>query len=430
MKYSYHHRATWVLVGLISCSWATSSYAEKPPPASLQDVLVLSLNNHPLLDASNANIRAAEARLARAGRRPNPNASIEVENFAGSGNNKSFSNTEITFAFSQLVELGSKRLKRANVADAELEVFSAEYARARTRILRDVAIAFIQLLATQHQLETDNQILESAKTLYRSVSANVEAGKVPPVEEVKANVELSRARLAKLKTNNAIVSLRDRLAAAMGQQVLPVQEIRANLFGVSRPPPLNEIYESLAGSPDIARQQARIEQRQQEVALAKSKQIPNMSVSAGVRRFEASDETAAVAMLSIPLFIFDNKGTFSVEAEADLTEALSSMRVLEFTLRSEIAKVHQNVSANFAEYIVMQREVVPSAKLALDRVSESYRLGKLSLLDLIDSQRTLFEAKRQLIQSAAQYHIATIQLESLVGGQSISELDKGKGLQQ
>lgn len=421
---------THVLVGLIVLGLSARAMAQSPDPASLHDALTLSLRNHPELNAARAKIRAAEARYERAGLFPNPTGSLELENFAGSGSNKSFSNTEITLAFSQLVELGNKRKRRSKVANAEIELAAANYRRIRVDILRRVAVAFIELLAAEYQLRTDKQLRESAENLFKSVNANVEAGKVAPVEEVKANVELSRARLSQLKTGNAIIALRAKLAAVMGRQVLPVDAIFSDLFEVARPQPIEKIYAKLSESPDIQRQQALITQRQESVALAKSQKIPDVTVSAGLRRFEASDNIAAVALLSVPMFLFDNKETLAVEADANLTEALASMNSVQFRLRSELATAYQLVSANAEEFFVMQKDVVPSAELALYRVNESYRLGKLSLIDLIDSQRTLFNAKRQLIQSATQYHIASIQLESLVGGAFIAELKMEGGDEQ
>jgi cobalt-zinc-cadmium efflux system outer membrane protein len=419
-----------LLVVLLALCFGAQSLAQLPEAASLHEVLTLSLRSHPALEAERAKIRAAEARYERAGFFPNPTGSFELENFAGTGTNKSFSNTEITLAFSQLVELGNKRKRRSRVANADIELATANYRRTRVDILTRVAVAFIELLAAEYQLRTDIQLRESAEKLYKSVSANVEAGKVAPVEEVKANVELSRARLSELKTSNAIIALRARLAAVMGHQVLPIDAIFSDLFDVARPQPIEEIYAKLDNSPDIERQQALITKRQDSVALAKSQQIPDVSVSAGLRRFEASDDTAAVAMFSIPLFLFDNKDTLTVEADANLTEALAAMSSLQFRLRSELAIAYQLVSANVEEFFVMQKDVVPSAEIALYRVNESYRLGKLSLIDLIDSQRTLFNAKRQLVQSAAQYHIASIQLESLVGGAFIAESTIEEGDEQ
>lgn len=383
--------------------------------ATLPDVLSFATSTHPDLESSSAKVRVAEARHERAGLLPNPNFSVEVENFAGSGNNGSFSNSEITAAFSQMIELGGKRKRRSSLANADIQVADMEQARTHVRILRDVSLAFVNLLAAQIQLETDRQIQESADNLYSSVSANVTAGKVPPLEEVKAKVELARAKLQTLKTTNAINYSRDRLAAAIGTDVLPFNHVKADFFVTPSPESLSEIYAGISANPDVAIQNAKVSRNQHALNLAKTKRIPNVEVSGGVRRFEQSDDVAAVALISIPLFIFDSKKTFVTEAEHELTAALAATRSLRLRIRGEIARAHQSAVASYEEYRVMRDDVVPSAKLALSRVSESYRLGKLSLLDFIDSQRTFFESKRQLVQSAAQYHISSIVLESLLG---------------
>jgi hypothetical protein len=52
---------------------------------------------------------AAEARARQAGASPNPELSLDVENFAGTGVFQGFRSTETTLAVSQRIELGGKR---------------------------------------------------------------------------------------------------------------------------------------------------------------------------------------------------------------------------------------------------------------------------------------------------------------------------------
>ena len=48
---------------------------------------------------------------------------------------------------------------------------------------------------------------------------------------------------------------------------------------------------------------------------------------------------------------------------------------------------------------------------------QGYRQGKFSLLDVLDAQRTLFEAKGQYIEALATYHKAVAEAERLLGGE-------------
>ena len=394
---------------------STSVWGANDQPITLGEALLVASDSHPRLEALRSRSSASEARLERASRFRNPQLFFEAENFAGSGRTRGFSGSELTLALSQVIELGAKRKKRTNLATSEVRVVSAELRRMELRVLRDVSLSFIDLAEAEALLETDQQIAAAALTLYSSVSANVEAGKVPPVEEVKAKVELARARLMALKTQNAIANRREQLAASMGVETLRSASVDADLFGAEAPASIDQIYAHLSNNLDLAVVDSKIERAENAVAVARAEQIPNVSVSAGVRRLEGSDDNAAVMSISVPLFVFDDRKPLAVAAEHDLAATIDEKRAAELRIRKEIANAHQLLQANHNEFRVMRDEVVPSAELALERVAESYRLGKLTLLDLIDSQRTFFDAKRQVIQSASEFQRASIVLESLIG---------------
>ena len=60
---------------------------------------------------------------------------------------------------------------------------------------------------------------------------------------------------------------------------------------------------------------------------------------------------------------------------------------------------------------------MPGARRVLEATSEGYRQGKFSLLDVLDAQRTLFEARGQYIEALATYHKAVAEAERLIGGE-------------
>ncbi|MGH8598284.1 MAG: TolC family protein, partial [Gammaproteobacteria bacterium] len=83
-------------------------------------------------------IRAADGRLVQAGLRPNPEASIELENFAGSGTRRGFNSEEATLQVSQLVELGGKRAKRLQLAGAERDLSVWDKEAKRLAVITDL----------------------------------------------------------------------------------------------------------------------------------------------------------------------------------------------------------------------------------------------------------------------------------------------------
>ena len=57
----------------------------------------------------------------------------------------------------------------------------------------------------------------------------------------------------------------------------------------------------------------------------------------------------------------------------------------------------------------------PAAGTAFDAASEGYRQGKFGYLDVLDAQRTLFEARGQFIETLTAYHKAVADIEHLIG---------------
>ena len=65
--------------------------------------------------------------------------------------------------------------------------------------------------------------------------------------------------------------------------------------------------------------------------------------------------------------------------------------------------------------------MLPGAQSSFDAVSEGYRDGKFDYLKVLDSQRTLFEARGRYIDSLTAYHKAKADAERLIG-QSIDSM--------
>lgn len=88
---------------------------------TLLDALKLALENNPQLSVFSLEVRAREAAALQASLWPNPEAEIEIENFAGSGPLSGFKSTETTISIGQLIELAGKRAKRTQLANLKAE---------------------------------------------------------------------------------------------------------------------------------------------------------------------------------------------------------------------------------------------------------------------------------------------------------------------
>ena len=63
--------------------------------------------------------------------------------------------------------------------------------------------------------------------------------------------------------------------------------------------------------------------------------------------------------------------------------------------------------------IALKESIVPTAERAFTIATEGYRQGKFSYLEVLDAQRTLFDARRDLTSALATYHDTTAELDRL-----------------
>lgn len=151
------------------------------------------------------------------------------------------------------------------------------------------------------------------------------------------------------------------------------------------------------------------------MALEKSFRIPDLTVAAGPRRFSETGDTAWVAGFSLPLPVFDtNKGARRA-AEFELESTRRRNQAARVEIETGLVSVVGRLDAAVEIATALETEVVPAATSALDAVEIGYSEGKFGFLDVIDAQRTLFDARSILLDSIAEYALARVDLERLVG---------------
>ncbi len=67
-------------------------------------------------------------------------------------------------------------------------------------------------------------------------------------------------------------------------------------------------------------------------------------------------------------------------------------------------------------------QVLPGAQSAYDAATQGFELGKFNFLDVLDAQRTLFQAKAQYLRARGDAHRAAADIDRLLGdGESRGE---------
>ena len=397
------------MLGIAVHSAAAADVVSGVDSLTLEAALALAMERNPGLAARQLEIKAREARVLQAGKGPNPEISLEAENFAGSGPYSGVDGLETTLGVSQVLETGGKRAARAKAAGSETELARWDLKTDRMRLGTQVRSAFAEVLAAQERLhllqsglEVNKQILETAKLRHH-------AGKAPATEEMKARMAYSLAHIEIDRAVQELSSANVRLASYWSDwsaESPDFQGAKGDLRILPDLPSLESLLPRLDSHPDLARWKAEADQRRYALEAARAEARPDLSIGGGVRHLGdgGAGDVALVAGVSMPL-PFRNRNQGSIrESEHRLAKAEKERRAAGAELAMNLRTLHQRLVARGEELAHLKDELLPEAGKTLDASREAYRLGKLSFLEVLDSQRMVNELGTRYISSLAEYH--------------------------
>lgn len=382
---------------------------------SLRDAVGLALLQSPDLLAFDAGRRAADARLLQAGRRPNPVVTTHVEDLGTSNRASDVVQPQATVQLSQLVELGGKRAARQRLAGLDRDLASLDYEAARLDVLTRVSEAFLGVLAAQQSVAHTVRARDVALQVRETVAARVQAGVVSPIEETRAGVLLATADIDVDHARRTLDARRQQLATEWGSPLALFTSATGDLEALPAIPTREVLEASLTRNPDLARWTAEVDRRRAALLVARSARVPDVTVSAGYRRFTTLDSNAVVVGVSLPLPWFDRNRDGIRAAEASVDRVQAEARAAELRLVAGLADAYRALATAADEVTTLRTRVVPAARSVFDAVEEGYRLGRFSLMDVLDAQRTFTDSNGRYLQALIAYHHAVATVERLVG---------------
>jgi len=394
----------------------TVSEEEPSGGVTLRRALAYALLKSPELTAFGPEKRAGDALALQAGFYPNPKFSVDVEDFSGSGPYTGTDLTQTTIMLSQKLEMAGKRPKRRRVASMQRNLVDWRYEVKKQDVALKVTKAFVDVLASQQRLKLKKDSAELAKQIKDVVALRVQAGKVSPVEEIKAGVFLSIAKIELRRAEQELFAARKKLAALWGSGSPRFEQAEGSLTELFPLPEESALEKRISDNPEIGRFGAEMEYRRARVELEKARRTPDLTVSGGVRRFNETNDNAIEFGLSIPIPVLNRNQGKVAAAGYDLMKLRDERRAAKLRIKSSLADGYTALSGAFFEARALRGDVLPAAKKAFDAEREGYLQGKFGFLDVLDAQRTLFEVRNRNILVLADYHKSIADVERLVGG--------------
>jgi len=394
---------------------------------SFDQLAQTALAQNKSLQAAREQLRQAEGRLKQAELRPNPSLDLTTSTdalFANEGENG------FAVTLSQPFELGGKRLKRIQVARAEVELAQAEIADAERQLIGQLRTAYLRAAETSARLNFFERNRGLNQQMVQVMTVRLSSGDASRLESHLLQAENNRVEAQRL--------------SAEGQLMQEMLEVR-KIAGISLTEPLsfpslaatittshaNEadlIEVALRNRPDLGAARIREALANAGVMLTRAQVAPTIVGSVryarepNVSRFATATQPQAFEKenllefgVSIPLPLRNREQGNIREAASKVTQAIAEREALENTIRMEVTAASRRYESAMRSLELIRSGVVGETEAGFSITQLAYRLGDAKLTDVIFQQRSLIEAQIGELAAEAELAIAQANLDLALG---------------
>jgi cobalt-zinc-cadmium efflux system outer membrane protein len=172
---------------------------------------------------------------------------------------------------------------------------------------------------------------------------------------------------------------------------------------------------ALAQHPNIRAARAGQEGAELEWRRAKLEPLPDVTLGVAGGRDAATDENLLEFRVSLPLPLFDRGQGRKRETRALAAMARYELTAIEQRLAQDFAVTEARLRAAGEQVQTYRTRILPKAEEALKLVRGGFEAGKFGFLDLVDTQRTLAEARLAYLDKLLELNLAVADLEALAG---------------
>lgn len=385
-----------------------SSESQGLKELSLSDSLNLAFKANPDIAVAIREREAIVGTKTQAATRPNPYVSTSIQDTRSA-------TRQIYLQLNQEIELGDKRAARMEAADAFYSRAEAELATKQAEIHANVVAAFYEVLVSQERVTLAQSSVEIAELALGAASKRVAAGKSSPVEQSKSTVAAATAKIELVQATTQLTNSRKRLAALWGDNAPSFERASGEVSKIPEVTSINHLQALIDDSPSVKLAKLEINTREAVTKIERSKAIPNITISAGVINNQEVGLNQALLGLSIPIPVFDRNQGNVQEAVSRKFKAEDELVALRNRIQTNLVTQYERLNAARLATLSLQNDILPNAQSAFDAANRGFTLGKFNFLDVLDAQRTLYQAKSQYINALLDAHQSIAEIERTLG---------------
>lgn len=412
---------------------------------SLAEALELARRDQPSVVQARQNVRVADAaaRQATAAFLPSVTTTASTSTTGGSRINQfgatqtvpSFYSSTFGITASWDVFTGFRRGAQRSAANATANQRDATLLQQQFATDLATKQAFYAALQSAELVGVQQTQLRLATEQVRLTSERLRLGATTRSDSLRAMVTQANAQLGLINAQNSLRTAQANLARAIQLPGLVMAmadtTLEARLTSLDTTALINE---AMASAPSVLQADAAAEATRANVAVNRSAYLPTATISLGntwaagltpdtskrisgtTSPFSGQYASGWNARLTVTYPLFNNlsRETNYITADANLQSAVAAARDARLALQASLLQQISALGAASAS-IDVSRVSVQAAQEDLRMQTERYRLGAVTIIEVLTSQANLEQAQVNLVSARYNYLVAKAQIEALVG---------------
>lgn len=387
--------------------------AQTVPPLTAEDAVALVIKNNPRLSAvlRDANAARSGVRSARALVNPTFTLSPAVPNSNGSSD---------AVLFTQPLELNGTRSARTGIASAQLRATQAKALTELRELVFEVKTAYYEVIRERELLALAQGLLKMTEELDALTRRQVELGKRPGIDTAQTEIEVFRAQQqatqAEGRVKNTVIALNTLLNRKPDTP-----------FGAlsSLPPPMPEnpdrdflVRQALVARAEVALEDAVRDSFLQEARMARAEGRPDIAPM-----FRSNELVRAVTpqdygfgiTITLPLLDWGSRRNRIRQAEESANAQNDRLSAIRSQIRQEVERSLTRLRTADTLLKSYRQGVLERAKRLLEASRTGLQEGQLSILSVLEAQRTYRTVQIEYVNAQAEYAQAVVELERTLG---------------
>jgi multidrug efflux system outer membrane protein len=294
-----------------------------------------------------------------------------------------------------------------------------------SNLVSDIAVLYFQLRDFDNRLVISKNTFESRKKAFEIINQRFVAGYVSEVDKLQIEQQVAIAEAKIPAIQRQITQLENIISVLIGQVPGPIARGKTNMeLEIANELPVSIPSILLRNRPDVNQAERLYMAANERIGVAQAMRFPSFNIAAlaGFANNEVSslfDSSSylqnASASVAGPIFNF-GKNKRRVEIYRQMAE--ESKLAYQKTCIVAVAEVEQslqNVKTYKEEFSARNKQVV-AARKNLELSQARYYNGYVSFLEVLEIERSLFDAELSLSELTQNQLSSTIQLYRALGG--------------